>query len=598
MNQMPIIRLVLQPPAPPPSRKAEPPLLELSNLGRGYFPGKQIPISILIHIVLFFAVLLLQILGYPIGEPRIPEIVTAVHRPIPKVVVYLPLVGGGSPGMFFPATPSKEPQKKASVTKAPRKKGFSFPGPQPIVSDVPNATNPIQTILQPQIEKPPVLQPLVPLPNLVQIAGTSHRQQLELKEPVARPPSTFQPRKPDIPEAPADEPLMISLDLVQTRKKEPTLVLPQAQRPQSAAKPVRPVSRQAEPAPPSDAEAMIKESLAQTPPPVPSSGIDPRDLLALSPMPAPPELPFDIPEGEARGRFAISPEPSLATSETEPGSKIGFASEKEGSAEGPGAGTGDQQAGNQTSTPSGTGGAEGTAKDGASSGGGSGKTADAKAGSKLGSGSGTGLGPGTGAGAGPGKGPFSGISIVGGADNKDTSAKTVRVARARKPLQTSYGLTIVSTGTSGGGLPSFDVFSHEQIYTVYLDMRRTEMDSAPSWTLEFAVLPGASYEVRENAKPTQVQQGLVLPFPTLKQYPPFPAETVRKHRGEMVIVYGIINTDGKLEQATVKQSPDPASNETVLAALSKWTFRPARLNGAPVPVKVLMGIPLWSPETP
>ena len=44
------------------------------------------------------------------------------------------------------------------------------------------------------------------------------------------------------------------------------------------------------------------------------------NILALTPMPTPLELPVEIPAGEARGRFTIAPESNLDTSETEPGS--------------------------------------------------------------------------------------------------------------------------------------------------------------------------------------------------------------------------------------------------------------------------------------
>ena len=44
------------------------------------------------------------------------------------------------------------------------------------------------------------------------------------------------------------------------------------------------------------------------------------NILALTPMPTPLELPVEIPAGEVRGRFTIAPEPNLDTSETEPGS--------------------------------------------------------------------------------------------------------------------------------------------------------------------------------------------------------------------------------------------------------------------------------------
>jgi hypothetical protein len=64
----------------------------------------------------------------------------------------------------------------------------------------------------------------------------------------------------------------------------------------------------------------------------------------------------------------------------------------------------------------------------------------------------------------------------------------------------------------------------------------------------------------------------------------------------MVIVYGIINLQGKMEQISIKQSPDTGFTEPVISSLSKWVFRPARLNGEPVPMKVLLGIPLAAPE--
>ena len=62
------------------------------------------------------------------------------------------------------------------------------------------------------------------------------------------------------------------------------------------------------------------------------------------------------------------------------------------------------------------------------------------------------------------------------------------------------------------------------------------------------------------------------------------------------MVYAIINTDGKMEQVSVKESPDTQLNEPVLNALAKWIFRPGELNGERVAVKVLLGIPLSLPE--
>ena len=53
--------------------------------------------------------------------------------------------------------------------------------------------------------------------------------------------------------------------------------------------------------------------------------------------------------------------------------------------------------------------------------------------------------------------------------------------------QTSYEMT-GTPASSGGGLSDFGVFQNQKVYTVYLDMRATDDDAAPSWTLQYAVL--------------------------------------------------------------------------------------------------------------
>jgi Gram-negative bacterial TonB protein C-terminal len=153
------------------------------------------------------------------------------------------------------------------------------------------------------------------------------------------------------------------------------------------------------------------------------------------------------------------------------------------------------------------------------------------------------------------------------------------------------------------------VFSNEQIYTAYLDMKWPNGAVAPSWTFEYAVIqkpaaapaaPQAPPRNNEVRLPTRSQQGLVLPFPMVKEQPVLPAEVVKKYLRRLVIVYAVLNADGKMEQMVVKESPDAQLNEPVLNALSKWSFRPAQFKGENVSVKVLLGFPLAlaEPTTP
>jgi hypothetical protein len=312
-------------------------------------------------------------------------------------------------------------------------------------------------------------------------------------------------------------------------------------------------------------------------------------------MPALQAPPFEVPSGEARGRFAISPKPNLAASETEPGSKLETPPSSAATARPTAVPAGNTATG--TAAPvsaAGTGASADAAKDKNAAGAGTG--AETVRGTGLVSAPGPVVVSGSGTGSGSGSGAFAGITIVGGVRETGIAANSALPTPIPRPLQTSYGLTVISTESSGGGLPFFGVFSQEQVYTVYLDMRETEIDPAPAWTLELAVLQDTAAQANAAKSPSRSQQGLVLPFPAVKERPALPAELVRRYLRKMIIVFAVINIEGKMEQLLVKESPDTLLNEPVLSALSKWVFRPARLDGEPVRAKILLGIPLWLPE--
>jgi hypothetical protein len=150
--------------------------------------------------------------------------------------------------------------------------------------------------------------------------------------------------------------------------------------------------------------------------------------------------------------------------------------------------------------------------------------------------------------------------------------------------QTSYSMTITSTASSGGGLADFGVFHDEKIYTVYLDMRANEEDHMATWILQYAVVqPTGADRIRETPTP---------PYATLKQVPDFSPEIIAKTAKQMVVVSGVLNVTGQLEQLSVKQSPDPRIEGPLIEALKNWTFQPAQVDGNPVALKMLLGIRL------
>lgn len=145
-------------------------------------------------------------------------------------------------------------------------------------------------------------------------------------------------------------------------------------------------------------------------------------------------------------------------------------------------------------------------------------------------------------------------------------------------------MTITSSGNSGGGVGDFGVFHNEPVFTVYVETANSADDPAPTWTLEYAALDPA-----ESA-------GLQPPFPKVKQMPEWPIDLATRYQGQMIVVYAVMDTEGKLQRMRVMQSPNLQFNQPLLDALEKWAFRPAKANGAPVEIKALLGVPIFPTE--
>src|SRR5262245_16874837 len=290
---------------------------------------------------------------------------------------------------------------------------------------------------------------------------------------------------------------------------------------------------------------------APKPSSVANGTIGARNLLTLSPMPALTEPSAPIPPGEARGRFSISPDANPDSSRAVPSLAVNRAD------------AADDKAKSDTSKKE----PPTASKDASTT---------------------------------PGKNPFPGITIIGGpSETGSNNGGGIRIGpdpKTQPPLQTSYGVTVLSAGGGGASLPDVGVFGNEQVYTAFLDMRRTIKDQAPNWTVEYALVG------KTSSPPSGINiiggnhSGIVLPFPAIKVQPAMPAELVRKYPRAVILVYALINIDGKMEQLSVKESPDASLNEPVLKALREWVFRPAQRDGQTVAAKVLFGIPVWAAQ--
>jgi len=482
-------------------------------------------------------------------------------------------LGGGSTGAGERGGGSGKKAKPSYGLRARSQKGFAYRGNQPLVSDPPAAELGIQTILQPALKNPPRLHEYLPLPNIVRPAVVASAE-------------------------PARVAIKVKPGRLAVRRTDKPIVAPKITLPAATASVVNNLA---------NAKASIPaKPVAKAPAPselanMHASRGNERGLLVLNAVPPPPDVTTKQPAAEARSRFAIAPGDATVIAEPASGAVAGDAAS---SAAGNGSST-DLTSGDALAEVArgGKGSRESTAGSGTGSGGlygsskGSGLNATVDAdgtgrGTATASGAGTGFGTragsGGGAGSATGGGGFPGMTIQGGQfGNGGEASLHARVARP-----TSYDMMIVATAGSGGGLPDLGVFHNEKVYTVYLDMRENDEDSAPSWTLQYAVLQPPATESGADASLKQTPGTPTPPYAMFKEIPQFAPEVLKKCNRQLVVASGIISAAGKLERLSVKRSPDGDIVQPLLEALSNWIFQPAQIDGKPVALKILLGIRL------
>lgn len=546
-------------------------VVQLKVVSGGRFPRRGLVYSLLVHAALIFAVVFWPLRSTPPQRPQKRWIVTM----IPNDAIFLPALGGGRSGGAAKGGAAKKTDSSRPVSLAAASRpGVTYPGAQPIVSNPPNPTNRVQTILQPALPHPVQLKAFVPLPNVVKLAPSTVRVQ-PLAENTSR--ALVPVQEPIVP-------LRISAPDLLSPIVKPKLPVPI--KVASTTVPAETSPKLPQPVP----KLKTNENQVSSPEALPfSSSSDPRSLLVLSPIPAPPARAPEIPRGEARGQFAIAPQPDLAMSHIGPGSQAGSTSSAEmGIGQHPtpsspdATGSTSQTPGVKPGSKFNGGALAGALKPGAGgTAAGGGGTSGSSAGGR---GPGVASGSGLGAGSGPGTGAFPGITIQGGefSGGKFSGAASFQPGATREPGSGSYGITIVSNGNSGGGLRDFGIFTGEQTYTVYVRMETGPADPVPSWILQYALLETNS----------SFQGALQPPFPLKKVFPEWPAGRTTRYQGGSIVLSGIIDRQGKVLNLRVLQTPDPGLNPALFEALHGWVFRPARVSGQPVALKIVLGVPL------
>ena len=122
----------------------------------------------------------------------------------------------------------------------------------------------------------------------------------------------------------------------------------------------------------------------------------------------------------------------------------------------------------------------------------------------------------------------------------------------------------------------------KKVYTVYINMPNLSSQSG-SWIMRFSELGDQAPKVSEPE--------LTAPVALRKVDPGYDPGAIREGIEGTVVLYAVIQQDGKVDSVRVVRSLDPRLDESAVQALLRWEFQPATRDGYPVELEVLVQIP-------
>ena len=477
---------------------------------------------------------------------------------VPLVLPRLPELASQGAGSL--SSSGKARSTAAQSIKPPLEPPLEEPDyvkPQSIVSVVPNAVNRVQTILRPDLVRPPAMKFPVRLQSMLNLPAATL--------PVLSPPPQVEPQAAPVTET-ANE---IALPKLST----PTPVLTLTAQKTSVVK-AKTAANPSSVAPNFKALAKVQGSALKA-------------VIVVNAVDVEPDSEVRLPDAQLAGLFVVGPSP-----DTNAAAKSLIAGNGHSPAEAPvssavspshpsseGGTTNGSGKDRSASTIAGT--APATVSIGAGPGNGNGSGSGTPASGKAGAGEGAGT-PGSGSASGaPGRasgpGNTSGISISGGVPGRGSAT----VAKAA-PVNRSYGMMIISGGSSGGASRDLGVFErNETVYSVTIPM--SDAGGGPDWTMQYALLNRSQSGAGLLVPPfVQKKSGATMPKSQLAESGP-------------VFVTGVIDATGKLQGLRALRAQDPRSL-AALRALQQWEFLPAQLDGKAVASKVLLGVTVIASE--
>jgi hypothetical protein len=152
---------------------------------------------------------------------------------------------------------------------------------------------------------------------------------------------------------------------------------------------------------------------------------------------------------------------------------------------------------------------------------------------------------------------------------------TEAMHRITQPKDGKFSVVVIGSSAAEAYPDSIGLMTGKVIYTVYL-----KVGLRKSWILQYC-LPGPveqQFRVKGSATP------LDAPWPFLMLRPDLA-------NSDALMLHGLVNTEGRFEKLALVLPAGFPQKDLLVSSLRQWEFRPAKRDGQPITVEVLLIIP-------
>ncbi|MDQ2840156.1 MAG: hypothetical protein M3Y72_03775 [Acidobacteriota bacterium] len=168
------------------------------------------------------------------------------------------------------------------------------------------------------------------------------------------------------------------------------------------------------------------------------------------------------------------------------------------------------------------------------------------------------------------------VDVNNGGTGTSLNAGIVGTIKMTLPKDGKFGVVVLGSAAASPYPGTEGALSGKMVYTVYVRVGQRK-----NWILQYCLAKSAV--TRNHVQGTQTP--LDAPWPYVVLRPEHPLDS------NYVLVHGTISADGNFEQLALLFPSELEQKELLLRSLNQWAFRPAKRDGEPTAVEVLLIIP-------